>query len=714
MQSRAIRSLVISLALVGATGCGDEAKTAAPRWIDLARGFEPVDLLDVAGSWPSERTGGATTRAMRDADGIVWIETAIARDEWRPDEYGREGAWFTDRPWSGGFGLAGNGALRLEGGGRVFERRPGHKQRLVPGLCYIDEERIYITIEPDAEPPAETIFALSADQGESVDGVWRVQTLDHVGAGIPVHPGHTEEVRVSIPPACALRFRTVFERLPFGLEPRMKGEPTTATFRVRLDGDVLFEEEGLGLSAPHAIALPIDGVTDARLTFEVEAAGDDVGGLGVFYTPVIGPSDVGDYRARPWDGERPDIVLFIADTFRADNMAIHGGREDLAPHLNRFAADSLRFLQARSTAAWTLPSISSMMTGLFPPQHGATKHELTVAPSITTIAEELAAAGYRTAAVTDSGYFSPPFGLDQGFDLFVENRIRMWHLTKTIDQALEIIDHDDGRPLFLVVHTYRVHGPFREGPEENQEVFDAFLERCKASISMAGQHVEERRLMPYLDEWVGMYERGVIDMDAKFERFRRELDERGFFESGVLAFTGDHGQAHGENDDIAHGGKLWETKLRVPLLLHGNGIAPGDVLAPVSHVDWAPTFGALAGIPPHADWIGTSLLTPSADRPTFAFRIEKEDEVTIQSGAHKISALPDPEALRRGVIAEAFDLSSDPGELENLRESEWAKELARQSADAVEFFLRAKADAMDSETDADLAERLAEIGYGGE
>ena len=151
------------------------------------------------------------------------------------------------------------------------------------------------------------------------------------------------------------------------------------------------------------------------------------------------------------------------------------------------------------------------------------------------------------------------------------------------------------------------------------------------------------------------------------------------------------------------------------MIVNGHDIEPGDDRTLVSLVDIAPTLGGLAGIPREPDWVGSSLFAIEPKRPTFAFRLEgpNADEVTIHSGGHKLSALPDPEALRRGEVLEAFDLGVDPGELENLRDEDWPSELAQEMADAVEFFLRAKADAGSAETDADLKRGLEDIGYTG-
>src|SRR6185503_19320650 len=109
--------------------------------------------------------------------------------------------------------------------------------------------------------------------------------------------------------------------------------------------------------------------------------------------------------ARPWSEPRPDLVLVLCDTFRADNLAEYGGDPELAPNLNRFTARALRFLDARSTAAWTLPSIGSILSGVFPGQHGGTDLDRGVVNEVETLAEVLSASGYRTAAITDSGLF---------------------------------------------------------------------------------------------------------------------------------------------------------------------------------------------------------------------------------------------------------------------------------------------------------------------
>src|SRR6185503_1617119 len=106
-------------------------------------------------------------------------------------------------------------------------------------------------------------------------------------------------------------------------------------YRVSLGEQVLLERElaaDVAARSQHeSIALPPEGAAGARFTFELEGPT----GQGVFFAPTIGPAEVGTPGQRPWGDARPDIIVFLADTFRADNMALYGGDPALTPALER-------------------------------------------------------------------------------------------------------------------------------------------------------------------------------------------------------------------------------------------------------------------------------------------------------------------------------------------------------------------------------------------
>ena len=219
--------------------------------------------------------------------------------------------------------------------------------------------------------------------------------------------------------------------------------------------------------------------------------------------PVLAPAALGEPGARPWQDKRPDVVLVLCDTFRADGLAAWGGAPGEAPHLNRLVEHSLRFLDVRAVAAWTLPSVASILTGLYPAQHGATDYDRGVAEGAETIAEVLARAGYRTAAVTDAGFLSRRYGQDQGFQWFEEIAIPEWKLATTIANARALLAADDGRPLFLMVHTYRVHEPLRAGPDEDREPF----RELRAEMRAHGRAPARRQALCRMDVMLEFAER---------------------------------------------------------------------------------------------------------------------------------------------------------------------------------------------------------------
>jgi hypothetical protein len=153
--------------------------------------------------------------------------------------------------------------------------------------------------------------------------------------------------------------------LRFGLasEPLLSGAAATpAVVRVRLDGELLFEHEAtLATSITrHVVPLPRRGRASARLDLEVHGAS----ARAVFFDPLVGPRTIGSPGARPWPEVRPDLLVFVADTLRADTLTACGGK-GLAPNLDALAETGLCFTSARSTATWTLASHATLFTGLY-------------------------------------------------------------------------------------------------------------------------------------------------------------------------------------------------------------------------------------------------------------------------------------------------------------------------------------------------------------
>ena len=176
---------------------------------------------------------------------------------------------------------------------------------------------------------------------------------------------------------------------------------------------------------------------------------------------------------------RPDVLLIVVDALRRDHLPFYGYPKDTAPFLTDLSRRAAVFERAHSTSSSTPPAIASLLTSLFPAQHGVVHgfspslrkekgrpraHVTPLADEATTLAEALAAGGYATFAVTENPNVGAALGFTQGFTSFD-------HYPKAID-APKIVARleelkpalESRRPHLLYLHFMDVHAPYRERP----------------------------------------------------------------------------------------------------------------------------------------------------------------------------------------------------------------------------------------------------------
>ena len=637
-----------------------------PRWVQLAQGYRPAPLLPLVQRWQSEAGLEPATLVER-LNGLE-VRMPLAPAAWRRVD---ERTWRAPLP-GGAFAHGLPGFLRLSSPAGDFRLAPEDAPP-PPGSFRLEAGELVLTLPSGREPP-ELVLEQRMEQGRATEeGQWQLRLGSDYASGIPVWAGQASTLRFDLPPASRLTFRAqLLSRAPAG----------ELHLRLALDGEELFTARAPAsdfvAGREFACELPRKGRAGTQL--EITFTGPP--GCLALVNPCLAPVEIGSYAARPWPRTQPDIVVPLADTFRADNLALYGGDPSWTPNLARFAQDALVCTDARSNAAWTLPSISSLLSGYAPGQHTANDVGFLLPDRLVTLAERLARAGYRTGAITDAAFFAPHFGLDQGFELFQTNGSDTWDLDWTVARAREFLAQDDGRPLFLVVHSYRAHMPFRVGPDEDRSAYDA-LHAEGYTLLEKKDELSKEAWRALLDEagprFAALYREGVKDLDRGFGLVLDELERRGILEQGVVLFTSDHGEALGENDDFYHGGELWDAKLRIPLVLRAPGVAARRLEHSVTLLDVTPTLCALAGLPADPLWLGSDLRTLASARPALAFRLQKETQLALVEGAKKLLAR-DLEALENGLFDTAFDLAQDPREETPLDGPAWAAELARRNA----------------------------------
>jgi choline-sulfatase len=167
----------------------------------------------------------------------------------------------------------------------------------------------------------------------------------------------------------------------------------------------------------------------------------------------------------------PNLVLVTLDTVRADHLGCYGDAEAVTPVLDRLAAEGIRFAQASSPVPLTLPSHTTILTGLLPPHHGLRNNGAGALPGgPATLATLLAGRGYRTGAFVGAFVLDHRFGLARGFEVYDDEIPRDPRAGTSleaerpgrdvVDRALAWLGREDARPFFLWVHLYDAHAPY--------------------------------------------------------------------------------------------------------------------------------------------------------------------------------------------------------------------------------------------------------------
>lgn len=312
-------------------------------------------------------------------------------------------------------------------------------------------------------------------------------------------------------------------------------------------------------------------------------------------------------------GERPDVLLVVVDTLRADRLGSYGYPADASPQLDAFAAGGVLFERALAASTLTAPSHASLMTSRWVGEHAiGASNGTTRLDGERTLAAEFSAAGYETAAFVSNFVIRRGTGLDAGFDLYDDelpdvepNRpiYRERKAAETAERALAWLAERGERPLFLFVHFQDPHGPYA-APPPFDERFPELLDEDEPALDvLPGQKgpggIPAYQALPgeaRPSAYKRRYAQEVAYFDAELGRLLAALRARG--RPLVAAVTSDHGESLGEAGYwFQHGHASTPDLGRIPLVLEAPGLAPGRRSELVHHVDLMPTLLELAGLP---------------------------------------------------------------------------------------------------------------------
>lgn len=423
------------------------------------------------------------------------------------------------------------------------------------------------------------------------------------------------------------------------------------------------------------------------------------------------------------DVERPNVLLIISDTTRADRIGCFGNERGLTPAIDALAADGVRFAAAYSHAPWTLPSTASLLTSLHPTEHGAGGQvpEFTgLDADAESVVEVFQEAGWRTGAVVNVDFLAASFGLARGFDWVDEkwfpSNSNVRRATPTTDAALGWLRESGDEPFFLLVHYFDPHAVY-DPPGDYRKRFASAQDRDNEEFvfgtrrDMMALRQGQLELDPeVIARAADLYDGEVAYTDAQIGRLLDHLKTSGLDERTVVVFTADHGEEFLDHGGFEHGHSMFDELLRVPLIVRWPGGPRGRVVDEVvRHIDLAPTLCGLAGLPVPEQFAGASLLDVRADRPVLAHgNFWGEPRTAFVSGGYKFIV----DAQQRGAL---FELSGDPREKKNLvLERPEVVERMRRELETMEAHLQAAAAGEPIEMTPEVEEMMRSIGYLGD
>ncbi len=406
------------------------------------------------------------------------------------------------------------------------------------------------------------------------------------------------------------------------------------------------------------------------------------------------------------DIEKPNIIIFTLDTTRADHLPIYGYTKTDTPVLNELAQRGIVFDECITAVTLTLPSHSSIFTGMFPTYHGIhINGNNALSPKQITLAEEIKGKGYKTAAFIGAFVLDARWGLKQGFDYYDDNfnleKFKTIDLgrvqrpaNEVIDSALKWLEKNKGNRFFTWIHLYDPHTPY--APPE--PYFSEYKDRGR----------------------VGLYDGEISFMDSQIGRVIDWLKINDLNKKTILILLGDHGEALGDHKEETHGYFIYDSTIRVPLIIVTpfKELQGERIKTQVRTVDIFPTVLDILNISYSNNIHGKTLIplifkNNEKDRYAYSESLAPKLQYNwgelygLRTSKYKYIEAPRPEF---------YDLLKDPKELNNLigRKKRIIKEFKDRLYEIIKKSGKGAPKPEIANLDKETMNKLATLGYVGD
>ncbi|HIG70845.1 MAG TPA: hypothetical protein EYG46_06800 [Myxococcales bacterium] len=438
--------------------------------------------------------------------------------------------------------------------------------------------------------------------------------------------------------------------------------------------------------------------------------------LGVVMTFVAGPSGGSDSHHGGVPNEladRPNIMLIMVDTLRADHLSCYGSNLK-TPNMCALMDGGGSKFQGFSAASWTKPATASLLTSLLPSSHNAMSKPSALSPDVELISEVLKEHGYTTGGIASNINLAESFGFDQGYDEYhylgpdylagaaeSSSKLIIYSIVRAVwfklnsglrfgdfyqdsnvvnGVAFDWLDrHADDR-FFLFLHYMDPHDPYFEH-EQNGDYTGVGIAR------VTNQHPDGE----LANEMHRLYNGEIEFLDENIGKLFDHMKKAGTYDNTVIALVADHGEEFYEHGGWWHGLTLYDEQIHVPFLIkwaEGMPSAPASSVAELARsLDMAPTLIAAAGAEIPAAMQGVDLMQEgntrgAADLEAYAEE-DHEGNVVWSLRTKTMKLIQANEGNPRGLEeTELYDMRSDPTEMKNLAGSGYDADITTLAARA--------------------------------
>lgn len=443
---------------------------------------------------------------------------------------------------------------------------------------------------------------------------------DFPGSAGKVYFGKSEEYRnvLYVHAPSSLTFDVTVPRdarLHLGMGLAAGGAPVTFRVLTQTPAKELYSRIVSNADAWHDAEVDLTAYTGRNLKLVLRTESSHAGAVGLWANPLVTTRD---------PKTRPNVLVYMIDTLRADHASLYGYKRDTTPFLKKLGGSGVVFDDCQAQATWTKPSIASLLTSLYSYTHAIFQDYDTIPKGAATLAEQLRGAGYVTANITASPWAGRITGLQRGFDYVMEFPVIQRHRSDAADRGTDSaavnkvvfpwLDQHRDEPFFLYVHTTDPHAPYRPPPGFEEKFANPAdtpeFNREYAALRDKGQYgggtvvsregCKRNGVDPdkFITRAIDRYDGEILFNDHNLELLAGKLKQLGVLDNTLIVVVSDHGEEFWDHGWTAHGHSLYQELAHCVFLMWNPKLLPNArrVAEPVQLVDVMPTVLDLAGV----------------------------------------------------------------------------------------------------------------------